>query len=333
MSSSNFISGINIVFLVILYVVIVLFVFFVFLPVFRTRNFLKQEDEYPIPDDVVAKGKKHFKESKVLICGLAKNVSKRIGIIKYNLEKIVSFFDTNNFAILIVENDSDDQSRKLLFDLKPFFYDPVNSKDRLILLCPGWGLASDAEDESVSCKFTPTQTCGKNRIFKMVQIRNTYMKYIKQKFTRDQFDYCVMLDLDLDGEFCDRGFLSCGYYFSSCATTHGIGANSIIKNLSYYDSYSLSLKDYCFSILHGFFKTTSSSFESDLFEVESCFGGLIIYKYNSIYGRRYFFQPDFLSMHFALCEHKSLNKNLTCDGGKLFINPRFIYKISHNDQN
>jgi len=330
----------DILFVILFYIVIVLFIVFIVCYVSRKRNLLRQEN-FRIPKEIVENGRSHFNGSKVLICGLAKNISKNIGTIKKHLEKIVSFFDGVSHKILIVENDSTDSSRSDLFDIKPLF-DGVEGgySENFIVLCPGDLLSTSGVKSFGKCIFDVKNICDTdNRIMKMIIIRNVYMKYIKQNFKEDEFDYCIILDIDLDFDFCEDSFLSCGHYFSSsnCGSTGSsigaIGSNSLnyggLLDSLYYDTYALTRKDSVFAFMHGFFKTRAptGNIQDDLYKVESCFAGMVIYKYSEIYGRRYFFERDYTSQYSALCEHKSLNRFVN---GGIYINPRLVFWIRKN---
>ena len=255
----------------------------------------------------------YFNNKNVIICGLARDIAPAVPYLEQNLTTLTDYFQ--NHLILIVENDSKDTSRQLLLDMK-------NKFNMVVLGC--------GEDKSHCImnnkKFGHTKE--KKRIKKMVDIRNIYMDYINN-LEPDIYDYVIMLDFDIVGSVYKESVNSTAYYLNKYPEIDMIGCNAIHNNMvsnlldikGYYDSYALKLKSG-----HRFFNwfdhtKTPSGDISDLIEVDSCFGGFVIYRFDSIYGKTYSYMEDLDGV--PICEHVVFNSQLRSK----FLNPKMIFGV------
>lgn len=301
-------------------VVAIIVIIFIYLWYRKNKPYPLIEDlSSTIPNFILSKGKDEFKSSKILICGLAKNIENNfndfIGIIKI----IVSLF--NDHLILIVENDSTDNTDKLLKCMK-------NKYNVKILK----GVLSDNNQNNriIEKIFFGI---GEKRIKRMIELRNIYIDFIFSNNLDSIYKYLIMVDTDLKTDISNpqknisrknitNGLLSCGYYLSKFPINM-IGANSLNKNMKYYDSYALKLigKNSLFN--NCFFDYTSniSGDINDIIKVDSCFGGFAIYKTSSIKSKKYTIEKYVNNI--VLCEHVPFNKSI----GEIYVNPKFVIPI------
>lgn len=253
----------------------------------------------------------YFLDKNIIICGLARDIKKELPYIEQNLSTFTQ--NCKDHLILIVENDSKDGSRQLLLNLK--------NKFNIVLL--------GCDQDSPICVMN-SQRYGhvktKSRISKMVDIRNIYMDYINS-LSPNLYDYVIMLDLDIMASVYKDGLHNTAYYLSRYPDIDMIGANSICLNVfryflnkkPYYDDYAM--KPNIKTIDHT---KKANGTPEDLIRVDSCFGGYVIYKFNSIYGKRYQYMEDSNGM--PICEHVVFNQQLKSK----FINPKMVFPVLKN---
>jgi hypothetical protein len=140
----------------------------------------------------VQRGKEIALNKKIILCGLCRDIE---SVISKNInfcEQIGSqFYD---YRIILFENDSKDNTRNIISE-----YSKKNSK--IILLdCPN----------VIDCKFGDKKmydygSLSLTRMSKMAYFRNQYIDTIKKKFY--DFDYVMMLDMDIEGYFNMDGLM------------------------------------------------------------------------------------------------------------------------------
>ena len=249
-----------------------------------------------------------------LIC--AKNCSKDIDETIFQSKRICSLF--KNSIILIAENDSiDDTSKKIKEysnkgEVKYFNFDGLDSQLN-------------------------------SRTQRLAFLRNFLLNKVK-----DECDYVIISDADS----VLKNFDLSGIINSFCIPLQNwdvIGANC---NDRYYDVWTLRTKtfDYnCWDLInhkrqagvHDLITIPSIIAKNqvaipknkDLIEVDSCFGGLAIYKSSSIKDAEYdgklknceCLRHNILGKCIdEISEHVPFNKKIKENGGKIFINPKLI---------
>ncbi len=165
--------------------------------------------------------------------------------------------------------------------------------------------------------------------------RNKYIDLIFNDSNYQWVDYLVIVDFDgVCTSLKPRDFYSCWQYKNWDVFT----ANTADI---YYDIWALRHNNWspndCWQnkkdlIKIGFNKKTSEEISinsrmikinpnSDIIKVDSAFGGLAIYRINSI-PREAHYQGQLNKIE--ICEHVFFNKFITSNGGEIFINPKLI---------
>jgi len=222
------------------------------------------------------------------------------------IQKIGTLF--KEYSVAVFENDSNDGTKELLFDLE--------RKGELKLI------QNDNLDQALPLR-TQRISFGRNRLHSFVQDNPT--------------DYFCVIDMDgilAAGIDLRDGFISCfsyepcwdavfpintGIYYDIWALRHSELcptdyerqmnlACPTIGNTNILDRYLHSLQNLDFSQMSGWLK------------VDSAFGGIGIYKtsafkYSDYYGFRDGYQ---------MCEHVSFHQKAALNGASLYINPKFI---------
>lgn len=307
----------------ILYTLISIIILYVFISFFKNKPIIEEyldlhlvtKKNTLVNKKILVEGNNYFKKKNVIICGLARDIEHRINTLEKNLDNMIRCF--NNYIILIVENDSSDNTRTKLLELK-------NKYNIYILGC--------GVDSTKKCSYNIVREkgCGKSRMGKMVNLRNIYMDYINKNIDKKKYDYCIMLDCDLNTIMNKKYISSSGYYFKKYNYIDAIGCNGIrtfIPHNIYYDLYALDSDDKdTISFLTRFeYNFESKGIITDLVKVNSCFAGFVIYKLESIFSKNYFLEEnDFGGVD---CEHVTFNKQLK----GVYINPKMLFPIFAHD--
>ena len=244
-----------------------------------------------------------LKTKKLTVHGLARNCEKTIRTKLENIRQIGELF--YSYKIKICENDSLDETRNLIENLKNTF--PVAT------------IYFDGLDKKFQNRTERLSFC-RNSLLRLSKIENS--------------DYTIVIDLDdVFNYFSIDSFLT-SFKYEDCWD----GCFPVME--PYYDIWALrhpqimptdfrDLND-TFPIVLGdenIFKMTylpirELNFKSlkGLLEVDSAFGGFGIYKSNIYYQGIY----SGMELGKEICEHVFFNKTLKDLGAKLFINPSFI---------
>jgi hypothetical protein len=265
----------------------------------------------------------------VIICGLIRDREAHIKRLKEQLNIITKNFA--EYAIVIVENDSKDNTRRELINWAE------NDKHIHIIGCGNQTNNPHACNLSLAAttiRFIPET----NRIEKMVRLRNIYMNYIDNHILLNKFDYVIVEDFDLTTYTYLNGLFSTGYYLNNNLTidaicSNGIFYNTILKNMISYETYfdpyahkdqqnqnwSMAYNDLWSTLFRKY------SCDDNLIHVQSCFSGRTIYKFKSIKGKRYRTYLD--QNNQAICEHVGLHQTLK----KMYLNSEMIFYIVENN--
>jgi hypothetical protein len=165
----------------------------------------------------------------------------------------------------------------------------------------------------------------------MAAYRNKYMQILSQnEFNRD---FVIVIDLDISG-FEIEGLINS---FSirtewDCIAANGISLSSKLRR-QYHDSYALIEKDKLDEIqTEGSIKTNRikySSFRKGMpfVPVDSAFGGMAIYKWNSINNAFYTCLVNNDQRVQCKSEHVGLHKSMIENGhSRIFVNPSMVIK-------
>lgn len=296
----------------------------------------------PAFEKTLARGIRESANSKILIVGMVRDVAPSINNIIEKVERIGKHF--KDYKVLIVENDSVDGTRNLLFGWK-------RKNPRVIIL--GCGVDSGHEssdlaspvslkssDLTSSCKIPKTpKTVGheatRPRIEKMALLRNIYLDYIKNMPDRKDYSYTAIWDLDSLSVLYEDGVLHSLGVMAKDPTTGVVCANGIYNwgfFTYYYDTYAHLEKGEVYdpsdkmahNLRHGALESHYYRGE-DPAEVDSCFAGFTIYRTEALVKSKYDLPQGNL-----VCEHVALHKRMSPDVKKI-VNPSMINLVLLNE--
>lgn len=232
-------------------------------------------------------------QSKVIVCGLARNSAKTI---VETIDKCCCLGASfKEFKVLIFENNSTD-----------------NTVDRILNYRKNVQVISHTYDNFVP--FGPVATS--KRANYMAKCRNVYLDKVKSSY--DEWDYMVVVDTDLKEWDIDDIFHSLSFTEYDVVSSNGLDT---FKGKSiYYDTWSL-IENGC--LLN---KNICNPFDPNLMPipVDSAFGGLAIYKIRPILDVSYGLWHDEFGIFGS--EHTGLHMALKANGAKQVINPYMIVK-------
>ena len=278
-----------------------------------------EEKEY---DALVNLGIKDARQRKVVIASLVRDVEDRLPEIIKKAESVGRMF--KDYTILIVENDSKDQTRQLLLE-----WAAKNPRVKIL------GCGVNAKECSLpKAPKTDGHYVDRTRIQKMVDLRNIYLDHIKTHYS--DYDYTVMWDLDMIGSvYLDGIQHSLGYlaHHPDVDVVCSYGIYHWAFFTLFYDTYALLHRDETFHIDHktihdirkGMWEAKYSRGNPPV-QVDSCFSGFAIYRTPSFMDSDIKYDmspPDNLE-----CEHVRLNKKIK---GKKVVNPSMINLVLLND--
>jgi len=251
-----------------------------------------------------------IKEKSVIITGCCINVERFIQNNLNIINKIGEQF--KEYKVVIYENDSKDNTRKILLDNKKENYHYIFENNVNI----------------------------KNRTERIAHCRNTILEYIISNYA--DFDYMLMLDLD---DIMSSGMLtntihSCFLY--KCEQWDAMFANC---SNEYYDIYALRKKNYLTSCCWNNVNVAKQNgmphriayneyiqkyiinypIDKKLIPVISAFGGAGLYKIKSIiHSNCKYLGVEEKHLDRQICEHVSFNNTLIENGFKIYINPKML---------
>lgn len=236
-----------------------------------------------------------MKKYNVIFAATCRNVEMYVKKILDNIEKCSKKF--NEYCVIIYENDSTDNTRKILNDNKKSNYYYI------------------FEDNIKETRRTKRIERGRNLILDKIRELNA----------NDKYQYLIVLDMDevnYEGKFVNT--------INTCFSIDDwdvLGANQLGR---YYDTWALRiLPDNNYDCAHLVSKKQNNcgginyNFKpGEFITVNSAFGGTTIYKLSSI--------PKHCKYNGAYsngkekCEHVDFNKCIKNSGGKIYINSSFI---------
>jgi len=250
-----------------------------------------------------------LREKKILVVGTVRNCELTLERNIDRFRTLLRIFDKISF--FIVESDSNDNTALVLKKL---------SKKYGSLKYISLGQLEDVYP---------------SRTDRIAICRNYYLNEIRESREGIEADYIFVVDLDSDFSFLTpQGILSCWKRkdWDACFAN---------QNGPYYDIWALRHPTWsptdCWNqekllIAHGmnrirarqlavYSKMVTINKDAPWIQVQSAFGGLAIYKRNSIVSGNYVGKNQ---QGLEVCEHVSLNTSIHGNGGKLFINPAMI---------
>ena len=248
-------------------------------------------------------------EKKILVVGLTKNSAETI---KEEISRIYSalmkFEDVHFF---VIESDSDDNTiEKLLelkVELKNFRYHSLGIiKEKMPL-----------------------------RTERIAYCRNRYLDEIKSNVLYKDIEYVIMADLDgMNDLIAEEAFLSCwdkedwdvctanqrGPYYDVWPLRHKHWSpNDCWAQYKFFVKNGLSVKKSKFAAVYS--RMVEIDEHLDWIEVDSAFGGLAVYRRETLSDVRYIGVDECGE---EICEHLSLNAQIKSKGYRIFINPKLI---------
>ena len=263
----------------------------------------------------VVKGYDACSGLKVVICGLCRDVETILPATISRIEKIRSFF--SNSQVIILENDSTDNTPSIIKA-----YERKSSGVKSIT-----PIVKDKK--KYSNEFAETGMSF-GRMALMSNLRNIYLDELHDY---KNFDYVIMIDMDLLGGWSYEGFLSCFAYKKwSAMGSNGLlfKEDTAIKNGSIWHKKTkrLFFDTWAFRELgqdkfKGYVLHESLYLEKgeEPVEVNSVFSGLGIYRIQDVLQCEY---RPFSSFENPVCEHVSFHEQIRSNGGKVYINPSMI---------
>ena len=247
--------------------------------------------------------KKIMKACNVIFAGTVRNVEPYIRKALHDIEVCAQQFNDN--AVVLYENDSSDETRSLLQKYKRKNYHYLFEND----------------------------ITEQTRTKRIARGRNTIMKKVRKLNSKNYYDYMIMLDLD-DVNYSGR-------FVGSIATCFGYENWDVLaanQTGTYYDLWALRKKDDmdhdCWMDVfqhpndpNAVKKYVTSRLkhypqQDNLLEVDSAFGGAAVYRLKAIPKNCKY--VGCYSDGTQKCEHVEFNECIKKNGGRIFINTRFL---------
>lgn len=260
-------------------------------------------------------------ESTIIVCSIVRNAARGL---RRNIPVIDRLCDmAGDYKVVVYENDSKDHTKEILNQ-----WAAQRGKKNIHVLL------NDIDENKVipPCSATTANPffC-KQRIAKMVALRNNYMEYIANQ--NWQADYLIVADLDVEDIDLD-GILSS---FSTpeewdAVTAFGYSLSPKLR-FRYHDTYALTEFDrqddvQTEEMIYGAAGKYKKIKENNgLYRVFSAFGGLAIYRFTAIKDLKYQLLGNNDPRVEAHCEHYSIYRQMQAHGyDKVYINPRMKLK-------
>lgn len=248
-----------------------------FLSNFPEDSFYSSDIKYL---EKIIQGIEKASQSTVHIIGLARECEQALTYNILRIERLRKYFKDS--SVFILENDSQDRTKSILTKY---------AKERNV------SISLNTFD-----KVRHPQNKSTQRMIDMVFYRNLTLESIPK------CDYVVIYDMDIDGGFSYEGVMSSIGYNLDC-----VGSNSLLINNGYiyYDTFALRYNNLTDKQKHEIVLTNREL----PFQVESCFGGLGLYKYETLQNVKY----DSYD-----CEHVCLHNEIRKNGYSVWMNPAQI---------
>lgn len=297
----------------------------------RNKNLYTEyfiEDQFPPKVNVedywrrVEDGYKHMKESTIVVTGLARDIGDNTDKTIAKLRQMVPLF--KEFKVIIMENDSKDETRKKFLNVEK----------------EGWlWVIRCKEDPDCRLKKQSAATHGLinvKRMVKMASFRNMCLDEIRLRYPN--FDYMMVMDMDLDGPISMDGLATCfSYNYWDAMAANGLASRFMSNGTSLqpYDTLALVSKDQSippldirilWNHLQSMFRSTPQRGEKPTL-VTSAFGGVCLYRLAPILEKNILYSGEH-------CEHIMFHLHMAKHGlNQIFVNPSFILLHAINFSN
>lgn len=256
------------------------------------NNYLSSFDQKKILGQNIAKNKK------VNILCLARDCGQQLLNSIVLVDKVRDFFSESN--VFIYENDSIDNTKNILKEHCGYYNYNVISLD-------------DGQPYLIG---TETQ-----RTYNLAKYRNYCLNWAKEH--SPDYDYTIVLDLDADGGFSVDGIFNSIYWLDNLPQAGGICSYSLFVRLRngkvsirHYDHFAARLNSWDITkthkTIHSWFSYLYLPVGSDPFIMNSCFGGLGVYKTQAYFSGLYSGED---------CEHVTFHKRLYENNWRIYLNP------------
>ena len=248
-------------------------------------------------EEKVSTGKRIASQSSLAVVGLARNCGKNLRNTFELLEELSTGFDS--VGGFIFENDSEDDTKEILKKHKPAWV--------------------TVKSETLQRPYLPTEFAGP-RTEALAEYRNKCVDWVKEK--ANHTDFVIVIDLDADGGFSVDGVYNSLAWVTESKELAGLGSFSLFRmtvkgkeQFAQYDSFAARLnwwRDRKDEIGIGWFSMLIPPAGSPPFLMNSCFGGVGVYKTQAFVQGKYSGED---------CEHVLFHKSLSEKGWKFGLNP------------
>lgn len=232
-------------------------------------------------------GESIAKKNTVTICGLCRNMQ-FFPITRSYIERIGSLF--KDYRVVLYENDS---SNDTLDNLSKWELD----SNKVKIISEKLNLPQNEQDHTLK------------RRTEMSYYRNKYLEYSRVI----KSDYVIILDTDLYG-FSYEGILNTlGHNLDVC------GSNGLLYRKQDDTVQRLYFDSWAYRGLNEEYNPETNLLNINRgvipYEVDSCFGGMCIYKYDTLNNVKYTNED---------CDHVTLHQQIRNNGYRIWINPSQI---------
>lgn len=283
----------------------------------------------PPDPSIVSSGLLRATQCKIVICGLARDCASNLRHIREQIERIGSMFQ--DYAVLIVENDSKDDTRERLLEWASF-------DERVTVLGCGKNSPGPCLLKLPPTTYIDSCVTSQPRMRKMVKLRNMYLDEIDENPRYKDYDLVAVWDLDLKGSLYLDGILETLHHMERRPDMDAVCCNSLRPRFSWPFTFYSFHDPYAFKtprnaewskFYNDVYTGLCNSFQGNVFEgepqpVQSCFGGFTLYRRDRLEGKRYATWED--SHGDWVCEHVGLHRHLK----NMHMNPRFVYMVTDN---
>ena len=256
----------------------------------------------------------------IIICGIVRNAERGL---KRNIPEIKRLCQmSKGYKVFVYENDSTDMTKKLLKEWHDS--DPANVFVSLNDTSAQPTIPSVSDVPSINPFYS------QKRIDKMAKLRNAYMQFVDDMGW--SADYFVVVDLDVARISADNIMSSFVREDWDAVTAFGYSTSPKLKR-RYHDTYALTeLGDEENpqteeKIIKNSKKYANLNNDNHWVRVFSAFGGLAIYRFESIKGVRYEALKNNDPRVQVKCEHYSIYYQMKKRGfDRVYINPAMSLK-------
>lgn len=256
-----------------------------------------------------------MKSSSVVICALVRDSEDAL---EHNIPFVNALAEKfKESTIFIVENDSIDNTKKLLKDWEA-------ENNSVIVDSRDYGTQTIAEPQKN--EHPRARYFSENRISKMAGFRNIYMDYVKSNL---KVDYLIAIDLDVYKISMDG--IANSFGFEKDWDSINSNGRKITPESPFYPTF---YDTFAFQDLGDEGPTSMKSIKKyqekykglktgmDLIQVNSGFNGMAIYRWESIKGLQYKTEKNNDSVVKYTCEHTVFHREMRESGhGEIYLNP------------